>query len=351
MNNSVLMMLAVGYVFAAQAQSLETRLDEVIKGSNRKWFMGSILIARGEEVLFQKSYGSADLKQTIANTAATRFYIGSITKQFTAAAVLMLEERGKLKTSDPINQYLPDNPTTWSDITIYHLLTHTSGIPDYVNTDDFDTAKTNQFSPVELIRIFRDQPLDFKPGEKEEYSNSNYVLLGCLIEKLSGQSYADFLRSNIFEPLVMNDTGVSQGITPVPGLATGYALRREKLLEADLVNFSSVYSAGAIYSVPLDLLRWQNGLFGGKLLSAEGLKKMTRPHLSGYACGLHVEGPAGDLVFYHGGRIDGFSAHCAYYPSHQLTVITLSNVWNREMAAINSELAATVRHWPPTQSR
>jgi CubicO group peptidase (beta-lactamase class C family) len=179
-----------------------SRMDEVVQYnvSNKK-FMGSVLVARSEEILLNKGYGSANLEWNISNSPATKFRLGSVTKQFTAAAILLLEERGKLKTDDPVKKFMSDAPTAWEKITIYHLLTHTSGIPNFTSFPDYPSQKPFAATPEKLVARFRDKPLDFQPGEKRSYSNSGYILLGYVLEKASGESYEKFLRENIFASL------------------------------------------------------------------------------------------------------------------------------------------------------
>jgi CubicO group peptidase (beta-lactamase class C family) len=341
-SKSRLLLGLVGCCLAiAYAQHSSTRFDEVVNRPDRKWFMGSVLIARDGKTVFEKNYGAANREQHIRIGSATRFRIGSLSKQFTAAAILMLEDRGKLRTSDPVRRYLSDAPAAWDRITVYNLLTHTSGIPDYVNSPDFDSIKSKQMRPDEIIRRFRDNPLDFTPGVKEDYSNSNYAVLGRIIETVSGQSYAAFMRANIFQPLAMKDSGVDTGQAQIENEAIGYALDGADVAPAAYVNMSTCFGAGAIYSSAEDMLRWEQGLFGGKLLSPTVLRKMTTTFLNGYACGLHVGEFDRRKVIYHSGRIDGFSSYMAYYPDEKLAVIALSNVWNRQMATIVNELTNT----------
>jgi CubicO group peptidase (beta-lactamase class C family) len=340
--SKLLLLLAVlGHCLSvSHAQDLSSRLDEPLNRADRKWFMGSILVARDGKILFEKNYGEANREQKIAITTSTRYRIGSLTKQFTAAAVLMLEDRGKLRTDDTVRHYLPDAPVGWDRITVYNLLTHTSGIPDYVNSPDFDAIKGKQMTPSEIIRRFRDKPLDFAPGAKEDYSNSNYAVLGRIIEIVSEQSYAEFLRINIFQRLGMKDSGVDTGEEHLPNEASGYAMDGAKIVPADFVNMSTTFGAGAVYSTAEDMLRWEQGLFGGHLLSAVALRKMTSPFRNGYACGVHVGDFHGLNAIYHSGGIDGFSSYVAYFPDDKLTVIALSNVWNRQMANIVGDLTA-----------
>src|ERR1700675_4716557 len=180
------------------------RMEQVVQSyvSDKK-FMGSVLVARGDEVLLSKGYGSANLEWNIPNSPATKFRLGSVTKQFTAASILLLEERGKLKTDDLVKKYMPDAPAAWDKITIFHLLTHTSGIPNFTGFAEYGPTESLPTTPEKLVARFRDRPLDFQPGEKWSYSNSGYVLLGYLLEKVSGETYEKFLQANIFGPLGM----------------------------------------------------------------------------------------------------------------------------------------------------
>ena len=164
----------------AQSGSKEvSRMDQVVESyvSDKK-FMGSVLVARGDEVLLNKGYGSANLEWNIPNSPTVKFRLGSVTKQFTAASILLLEERGKLKTDDPVKKFMPDAPAAWDKITIFHLLTHTSGIPNFTSFPDYRSQESAPTTPEKLIARFRDKPLDFPPGDKWSYSNSGYVLLG-----------------------------------------------------------------------------------------------------------------------------------------------------------------------------
>ncbi len=189
---------------------------------SNKTFMGSVLVAHGSDVLLSKGYGSANLEWNIPNAPNTKFRLGSVTKQFTAASILLLEERGKLKTSDPVKILMPDAPAAWDKITIYNLLTHTSGIANFTSFPDYGTQEPFATTPEKLVARFRDKPLDFQPGEKWSYSNSGYVLLGYLIEKASGESYEKFVQDNIFGPLGMKDSGYDSNSAIILRRAAGY---------------------------------------------------------------------------------------------------------------------------------
>jgi CubicO group peptidase (beta-lactamase class C family) len=189
---------------AAAAQDAAAQLDEVVQTYvQNRTFMGSVLVARDAKVILNKGYGSANLEWSIPNTPTTKFRLGSITKQFTAASILLLEERGKLKLEDPIKMYLADAPSAWDRITIFNLLTHTSGILNFTSLAEYKTLQLSDTPPAKTIATVRDRPLDFFPGEKMSYSNSGYILLGYVIEKITGGSYEQFVLDNIFTPLGM----------------------------------------------------------------------------------------------------------------------------------------------------
>jgi CubicO group peptidase (beta-lactamase class C family) len=229
-----------------------------------RMFMGNVLVAKAGKVVFSKSYGMADLEWSVPNSPSTRFNIASMTKQFTAAAILLLEDRGKLETDDLVKKYLTDAPASWDKITIYHLLTHTSGISD-------DAAKYEPGTPDKLV--FRDVPLNFQPGEQWAYTDLGYMVLGYLLERISGQTYEEFVRQNIFNPLGMNDSGLMSFITIIPRRASGYWPGNNGIENAERFDPRIGFSAGSLYSTTEDLLRWEEGLFGGKLLTPASLRK------------------------------------------------------------------------------
>jgi CubicO group peptidase (beta-lactamase class C family) len=317
----------VALAFASIAHAQDTgRMDQVVQQRvDAKQFMGSVLVARADQVVFNKAYGSANLEWGVANTTTTKYRIGSITKQFTAASILLLEERGKLKLDDPVRKHFAEAPAAWDGVTLKHLLSHTSGIPSFTSFPEYAKLKYHHTPVTELVGLFKDKPLEFAPGEKWVYSNSGYVLLGCIIEKAAGVSYADFVQANIFTPLAMNDSGYDSNAAVIARRAAGYTPSGESLNNADFVHMSVPHAAGALYSTTEDLLRWQRGLYGGKLLSAASLAKMTAPVKNDYALGIGVQ-TGKHRLYSHGGGIEGFNTHLAYYPDTQTTVVALSNV-------------------------
>lgn len=300
------------------------------------WFMGSVLIAQNGKVVLSKGYGWADAEWSIPNSPSTRFAIASITKEFTAASILLLEERGKLKTDDLVKKYLPEAPAAWDKITIYNLLTHTSGIPD--------AGVEYESGPPEKM-LFHDKPLEFQPGEKWSYSNQGYVVLGYVLESLSGQTYEDFVHDNIFKPLGMNDSGMDSNFTVIPRRASGYSPGENGIDNAECI-YHSAFAAGGIYSTTEDMLRWEEGLFGGKLLTPVSLHKMTTPFKSDWACGLYVKHVNGHLMAEQSGGAIGFNADVAYYPEEKLAVIVLGNLNTAAILKMTAALA-DVMHGDP----
>ncbi len=325
---------------ACLAQNIDSRMDQIVQSYvSNKQFMGSVLVARGDQVLLDKGYGSANLEWGVPDTPATKFRLGSLTKQFTAASILLLEERGKLKVEDPVKKYLPDAPAAWDKMTIFDVLTHTAGIPNFTGFPDYPSLEPFATTPEKLVARFRDKPLDFEPGEKMSYSNSGYVLLGYLIERISGMSYEHFVQDNLFAPLGMKDSGYDSNSAVIARRAAGYTPSPNGLVNAGFIHMSVPFAAGALYSTTEDLLKWEQGLFGGKLLSAASLQKMTTPFKNDYAFGLLVHTVNGHRVIDHNGGIEGFSTMLTYYPEDKLTLVALANMAPASSGELVSQLA------------
>jgi CubicO group peptidase (beta-lactamase class C family) len=303
------------------------RLDQIVQsyvGSGR--FMGAVLVARGDEILLSKGYGQANLEWTIPNTPSTKFRLGSLTKQFTAASILLLAERGALNLQAPVKTYVPDAPASWDGITLVHLLSHTSGIPNFTSDPSYATWKFHATTARDLVARFRDKPLDFAPGEKWSYSNSGYAVLGYVIEKVTGGTYERFVVDNIFRPLGMKDSGYDSNTAIVAHRAAGYAPGPNGPVNAPFINMTVPFSAGGLYSTAEDLLRWEQGLFGGKVLSSASLQRMTTAVRNDYGFGVRVHVVNGRDVVEHNGGIEGFNTYLAYYPSARITVAVLANL-------------------------
>lgn len=305
-------------------------------------FMGTVLVVEGDRVLLDKGYGMASLEWQVPNTPETKFRLGSLTKQFTATLILLLQQDGKLNVNDPVSKYLADTPSAWANIKLANLLGHTSGIPSFTGFKEFPTWSMSPHTPAEEIALFRDKPLDFEPGSKFVYSNSNFIVLGAVIEKVSGKKYADLLRERIFDPLGMKDSGLDSDELVLPKRASGYHPGGHGIEVARSESMSIPWSAGAIFSTTGDLLKWEHGLFGGKILNADSLKLMTTPGKGDYGLGVFIENRDGVRVVSHGGGIEGFNTHLAYAPEKQIAVVVLSNVNGAAPGTMGGQLMDTV---------
>jgi CubicO group peptidase (beta-lactamase class C family) len=312
-------------------------------------FSGAVLVAHAGHPVFRRAYGVANHELGVRNTPKTKFRLGSVTKQFTAAAILLLQERGQLKVTDPVGQHLPDWPKAWADVTLHHLLTHTGGLPRLTPQTVADVGGLSRPAPPSRFRSLRDlyssgeelQPLDFKPGEKFDYSNIGYMVLGLVIEKVSGKPYAEFMREEIFRLLGMADTGCEEPGQILKQRASGYTRIDGTLAGASYVDTRIPSAAGAIYSTVDDLLRWDRVLASDRLLSASSRNKLFTPVLADYAYGWWV--PPSQFnrkVQWHRGNIAGFVAIIARYPEEELFIAVLSNVERTPVRAIANELTA-----------
>jgi CubicO group peptidase (beta-lactamase class C family) len=312
-------------------QDAAAAIDRYLAGEAAgRHFMGSVLVSRDGQVLFEKGYGYANAEWKIPNDPQTKFRLGSITKQFTSTLIMQLQEQGKLKVTDGICKYLDPCPPTWSLITVHHLLSHTSGVPSY--TDD-PTIRPALIQPEKLEAIvarFRNKPLDFPPGSEFHYSNSGYFLLGLIIEKITGKAYEKVLAEQIFEPLGMQDSGYDHTAPVLLNRASGYryAANSVDLENADYTDMSWPYAAGALYSTVRDLEKWNEALYTDRVLPRAALAKMWTPVKQQYGYGWTIS-PATPAFDHrqvgHGGSINGFSTYIGRYPDDKVAVIVLSN--------------------------
>lgn len=322
-------LLAATMLAAAPAHAQDpARMTKVVRAdADSGQFMGAVLVAKDGKILLDQGFGSANLEWKIANDGDTKFRLGSVTKQFTAVAILLLAEQGKVSLDAPVKTYLADAPASWDKVTVRNLLTHTSGIAEFTDMENYTPLKTLATTPDKLIARFRDKPLDFQPSEKYRYSNSGYVVLTAIIEKLSGQSYTEFLTANIFKPLGLADTGFDSHAQLIPHRASGYTPKEKGVVvNADYLDMTVPQGAGSLYSTTHDLLKWQTGLFGGKLLKPESLKAYLTPLLRDYALGVNVRQAEGKTTISHSGGIDGFNTWLAYDPDAKITVVVLANL-------------------------
>ena len=340
--------LLLALVPAPQTQDDAARIDAIVQRHMKlPGAVGlSVAVARGDEVVYSRAYGSANLEFPAPADGETVFRIASVTKQFTAAAILKLAERDKLALDDPLARFLPDFPTHGQEITLRHLLTHTSGIPNVTNLGKkWSDVAARELEHEEMLALWKDLPLEFVPGERWNYSNSGYYLLGMVIEKVSGQSYGDFLRAEFFEPLGMTRTRLDSNAELIPNRAQGYAFEDGAFRNDRLIGMSQPFSSGALLSTASDLVRWQTALVGGRALEPESYEEMKLPFLLAgggemtYGLGLFLSPVAGHPCVWHGGDIFGFNSELAYFPEGKLTIAALSNGEKLSTEKLTEELA------------
>ena len=339
----------VGFGQGTDEAAVKARLEQVAQSYTAgNAYMGTVLVVDGDKVLLDKGYGMADLGWGNANAPDVKFHLGSLTKQFTAALVLLLQEDGKLKIDDPVSKYLPDAPKTWEKITLAELLGHTSGIPNFTDTKEFGVWRMSPHTVDEELAFFKDKPLDFEPGSKFAYSNSNFEVLGAVIEKVSGKKYVDMLQERILTPLGMKDSGLDTDELILPRRAQGYMQGKDGLVLARSESMTVPWAAGSMYSTTGDLLKWEHGLFGGKVLNADSLKAMTTPGKGNYGLGVFISDKDGVKVVDHGGGIEGFNTHLAYVPEKRIAIVVLGNVNGGAPGQMGGQLLDVVLGKPVT---
>ena len=292
----------------------------------------AVLVARDGNVLYKKGFGYADIKNKIPVTPDTKFRIGSVTKQFTAAAILKLQENNLLNVNDKLSKFIPDFPRG-DEVTIHQLLTHTSGIHSYTSKADFMDKVTKTVLPDTLINLIKKDPYDFSPGEKMLYNNSGYFLLGYIISKVSGKPYEIYLKETFFDPLQMENTGVHYAGIKLEHEAKGYSKKNNKYDDAINWDMSWAGAAGAIYSTVDDLLKWNQALYGGKVLNEKSMNAAVTPvalkngeePAMRYGYGLGLNKFRGKDIIGHSGGLHGFITQLSYYPKEKLTVVMFSN--------------------------
>jgi CubicO group peptidase (beta-lactamase class C family) len=342
MKHLLITLFLTGSTLFLYGQTREEKLQKLFEAySHTNQFNGTVLISQGEKLLLNKGYGFKSIKDSVMNTPETIFQIGSLTKQFTAAAILKLQEDGKLKVQDKVSKYFPGYPKGDS-ITIEHLLTHTSGIYNYTNDPAFMLTKAvKPITRDSMLALFKDKPLKFSPGTKWSYSNSGYMLLGYIIEKASKKSYERYIRETIFKPLKMKSSGFDFAHSNNPNKATGYdIIAGADSKEAGLVDSSVSYAAGAIYSTTADLYQWHKGLLSDKLLQKSSLEKALTPYKNKYGYGWFVDTLNGKKVASHGGGIFGFNTYIVRVPQDDIAIVLLNNISNSHLKKIADEALA-----------
>lgn len=307
---------------------------------------GTAIVVKDGKTVYRGAVGMASMELGVPLRPDSILRIGSVTKQFTSAAVMMLVEQGKVSLQDEITKFFPDYPTRGRHITVEHLLTHTSGIKSYTGLPAWRAAWGRDFTTPELIDFFKNEPMDFEPGEKYLYNNSAYFLLGALIEKVSGTPYAEFVAKNIFAPLGMKRTRYGDTGPLLEGRAQGYAREAAVYANAPFLSMSQPGAAGGLVSTVDDLAAWDAAVSAGKLLGASSWQRIFTPYRlksgksTGYGFGWQIGTFEGRAVYEHGGGIHGFSAYVIRLPEDHVYVAVLSNCGNANTGGLARKLAA-----------
>jgi CubicO group peptidase (beta-lactamase class C family) len=338
--------------------SAETIADNLYKSLREKNHPGiAVLVAKDGDIVYRKGFGYAEIRDKVPVTPETKFRIGSVTKQFTAAAILKLQEQGKLSVDDKLSKFIPDFPRG-DEVTIHHLLTHTSGIHSYTSKIDFLDKVTKTISPDSLVAAIKRDPYDFNPGERLVYNNSGYFLLGYIISQVSGKPYDVYLKEVFFDPLQMNNTGVHYAGIRLDREARGYTKSGDQYNESLNWDMSWAGGAGAMYSTLDDLLKWNRALHGGKILNEKSyrsaltpvvLKNGAEPSMN-YGYGLGFGKYRGMERIAHSGGLHGFLTQLAYYPSEKLTVVMFTNTSDPEVN-FNPDRIAEAYVWDKMDSQ
>jgi len=327
---------------------IEAYLQPFVATNN---FSGVVCVTRNNQILFQKGYGKANYNFAVPNTAATRFHIASVSKSFTAAAILLLEEQGRLATSDPLSKFIPDYPDG-GRIQLQHLLTHRSGIPNVNNFPEYDRESRFPHTVEQVVAMFKNKPLDFEPGSRSRYSNSNYNVLALVIEKVSGKSFGEFLKTSIFDPLELS-TIVHDGDATriIPNSASGTepdGLRDVKLVP--YLDWSIKTGNGSLVTTAMDLCKFTTSLFTGKLLNPASLAKVMKPGPS-FPYGWTSDERFGRKTMSVGGRSPGFIANVEYFIEDSVCIAILTNSYSSVGQVVAPDISAIVFDQPVTTPR
>src|SRR5580692_5940626 len=347
----VLFLLAVSALFlvSADAQNSSATPDSVgdyVRSEMQTQHIPglSLLVSKGGQIVRAEGFGLANVELQAPVKADTVFQSGSVGKQFTATAVMMLVEEGKVALDDPLSKYFPDAPTSWKEVTVRQLLSHTAGFTDYPEKFDFRKDWTED----ELLKMVEGIPLAYPPGTKWDYSNLGYLTLGILIHRVTGEFYGDFLQQRIFQPLGMQTARIISEADIVPNRAAGYRLVKGELKNQEWVApMVNTTADGSLYFSILDLAKWDAALYTDKLLKRSSLDQMWtpaklksgQPNKAGYGFGWEMEDRHGHHVVGHTGAWQGFKTAIARYVNDQLTVVVLANLAEAKPGAIAEHVA------------
>jgi len=299
---------------------------EAAGGGDIQPFSGYVLVAQHDQPIYAHAFGAADRTTGRVATADTTFRVGSLTKQFTAAAILTLAEAGKLSVDDPVSRHLPDYAGPGKDVTIHQLLTHTAGLPEFTALPGIAAKKAERWTTRALLATFWDLPLAFAPGTQFAYSNSNYVVLGAIVESASGMPWATYVERTLFAPAGMTRSSAHDDAAGAPDLALGYQAHDAAVTPADAIDLSMPFAAGAVRTTANDLVKWHRALSGDTILPAAARARLYQAEQNNYAYGWVVQDVAGHHTVWHNGAIDGFRTMYWRVPDADLVVVVLANV-------------------------
>ncbi|PSL49884.1 CubicO group peptidase (beta-lactamase class C family) [Chitinophaga niastensis] len=343
--NKILWLLLLPVTIHAQQKNTALLNTYMQSQSKICQFSGTVLLVEKGKVVYENSFGEADREWHTINTRDSKYRIGSLTKQFTAACILLLEEKGKLSLDDKLNKYIPDYPQG-DVVTIHMLLNQTSGIKDYTQLPDNGShADVVPLAPLQMINEFKNEPYNFPPGTQWAYSNSNYFLLGYIIEMVSGEKYNDYLLNNIISKAKIKNTGVDKIDSILKYRVKGYEDPGNGYINAPYYVMEGPFSAGAMYSTVNDLYQWDVALMNNKILLPRSIKKMTTPYQGRYGYGLWIDSLGNHKRIWHNGGIPGFNSCLAYYPTDDLYVVVISND-EANTTAISNALASILFNFP-----
>jgi CubicO group peptidase (beta-lactamase class C family) len=330
------------------AQNLDIKIDSLLSTVFKENGPGIVfLVAKNGKPIYRKAFGKANLELNVDMQPNNVFQIGSMTKQFTAMSILMLMEEGKLKLDDDITLFIPDYPTGGKSLTIHHLLTHTSGVKDYTRMKSIMEIAKKNLSPRELVDFFMNEPIEFSPGEKFEYNNSGYVILGYIVELASGETYEDFVEKRIFQKIDMNDSRYANDREVIKNRAYGYHNRGE-FTNKMIISLDIPYASGALMSTVDGMLKWQEAINDNVLVKQSTINKaFTKYTLNNgnqltYGYGWHLKEIDGIPTREHGGSIFGYKSMGVYVPSKDIYVIGFSNCDCNSPTKVTRDIAQLV---------
>lgn len=342
---STILITALLTINAVNAQTKYEKIDSLLNDYNKsEMFNGSVIVSLKGNILYKNGFGNANFEWNIPNKTDTKFKIGSCTKQFTAALILILREEGKINLDDKISDYIPDYPLDKGNkITIHNLLCHSSGIPEYFSLPEMEDLFCKENNPDDFIKAFWDLELEFEPGSKLSYSNSGYFVLGKIIEIITSQSYGQVLQKKIFKPLLMTNSGLIEDDVVLNKKAYGYIKLNDTIKIAPYINATGAYAAGAIYSTVEDLFKWQIALQSFSILSKESIDIMLTPNFTRYGYGFGILNLTFDdnrtvTLYGHEGEISGFRSLIHIIKEDNNSIILLDNTQNPNLFTIASAI-------------